>query len=464
MKILLIAPASGPWRAVGRHRLISGRTFRFSLLSLLSVAAETPPVAEVRIVDEQVDLIPWSEPVDLVGITCMTATAPRTYEIADRFRALGVPVVLGGMHPTFCPEEAALHADAVVVGEAEGLWPQVVADAQAGRLQRFYRQAEPPDLRLLKPLPRHLLASRHYATVQAVQATRGCPHGCDFCAVAAFHHRMHRCRPVADVAGEVARLPHRFFVFTDDNLVADRAYARDLFEALRPLRKRWISQVTLSLAEDPELLALAAQAGCLGVFVGLETFNGNNLQAVCKRQNQVHRYRQAIRRFHAHGIGVEAGIVFGLPGDRPEVFTRTLRLLDRLEVDAVLVSILTPLPGTPRAAAMTERVLDRNWAHYDFHHVVFQPWGMSAEALQAGHDWVTRQFYRPWRIARRLARALVRPRFWRGWLYIAALNLAFYSRVRQWHIRGWDPAAEGAAGLSGSGLLRRAVRAVCAGA
>jgi radical SAM superfamily enzyme YgiQ (UPF0313 family) len=442
MDILLIAPASGNWRAVGRQAWINGRTFRFSLLSLLSVAAETPPGAQVRIVDEQVDVIPWADPVDLVGITCMTATAPRAYEIADRFRARGVPVVLGGMHPTFCPDEAAQHADAVVLGEAEGLWPQVVNDVRQKRLQRFYRHATPPDLRGLKPLPRHLLASRRYATAQAVQATRGCPHGCDFCAVAAFHQRTHRCRPVDEVVREVAELRGRFFVFVDDNLVANRAYALALFKALRPLHKRWISQVTLSLAEDTELLELAAEAGCIGVFVGLETFSAGNLEAIRKLHNKVERYREAIRQFHAHGIGVEAGIVFGLPGDRADVFARTLQLLDALEVDAVLVSIFTPLPGTPRGAAMAARILDRNWAHYDFHHVVFEPWGMTAEALQAGHDWVTHQFYRPWWIIRRLVQALFRPRFWRAWPYIAALNVAFYGRVLQWHIRGWNPAAE----------------------
>jgi radical SAM superfamily enzyme YgiQ (UPF0313 family) len=455
MKILLVAPSSGRWRTVGQRRFLNGRTFRFSLLSLLSVAAETPPGIDVRIVDEQVEDIPWDAPADLVGITCMTAAAPRAYEIARRFRAGGVPVVLGGMHPTLCPEDAAPHADAIVMGEAEGVWPRVVADVQGGRLQNRYANAEPPDLRALKPVPRDRLNRRRYATLQAVQATRGCPHGCDFCSVAAFSHRAHRGRPVADVVREVAGLPARFFVFTDDNLIADRAYARELFEGLRPLGKRWISQVTLSLADDPELLELAAEAGCIGVFVGLETFSASNLGAVNKSCNRVERYRQAIQRFHAQGIGVEAGIVFGLPGDRPSVFARTLRLLDSVEVDTILVSIFTPLPGTPRAAAMQDRVLDRNWAHYDFHHVVFEPWGMSTEALQAGHDWVTREFYRPWRMVRRLWRHLWRPRYWRALPYVAALNLAFYGRVLRWHLRGWNPAAEEMSGQPASWPLRR---------
>lgn len=442
MKLLLIAPSSGRWRTASRSRLFNGRSFRFSLLSLLTVAAETPRDVEVRIVDEQVEDVPWDAPVDMVGITCMTAAAPRAYEIAARFRQRGVPVVLGGMHPTLCPDDATQHADAIVVGEAEGIWPQVVTDAKAGRLQSIYHNPSPPSLEALKPLPRHLLDSRRYATVQNVQATRGCPHGCDFCSVAAFNHRTQRQRPIAEVVAEITNLPGRFFIFVDDNLVADRRYARELFQALLPLRKRWITQATLSMADDPDLLKLAADAGCVGVFVGLETFSTANLDAVNKSCNKAEKYREWIRRFHAQGIGIEAGIVVGFPADRPHVFERTLRLLDELEVDVILVSIFTPLPGTPRFTGMQERILDRNWAHYDFHHAVFEPWAMSSESLQAGHDWITREFYRPWRIVRRVWRHLRRPRAWACLPYMAALNVAFYGRTVQWHIRGWNPAEE----------------------
>ena len=202
MKIMLIAPASGNWHRVGRRRIFNGKTFRFSLLSLLSVAAETPSYASVEIIDEQVDAIPWEAPIDLVGITSMTAAAARTYELAARFRARNIPVVLGGMHPTFCVQETLQHADAVVVGDAEGIWPQVVADARDGRLKGIYRNTTFPDLQGLKQPPRHLLENKKYATVHAVQATRGCCNRCDFCAVSAFHQHTHRQRPVAEVIQE----------------------------------------------------------------------------------------------------------------------------------------------------------------------------------------------------------------------------------------------------------------------
>jgi len=448
VKILLIAPASGNWRHVGRSGLFGGRTFRFSLLSLLSVAAETPEGAEVTVADEQVDEIPWEGPWDLVGITAMTAAAPRAYEIADAFRSRGVPVVLGGMHPTFLPAEALAHADAVVAGEAEGLWPRVVADAAAGRLRGVYRAPAPHDLVGLRRPPRHLVRGGRYATLQAVQATRGCPHRCAFCSVSAFHGGLHRRRPVAEVVAEVAALPDRFFLLVDDSLVADPDYARELFEALVPLRKHWMSQVTLKITDDPELVRLAARAGCVGVFVGLETFSESALEGVEKGFNRVEEYRERIRILHAAGIGVEAGVVLGFDADGPETFSRTLRLLDDLEVDMIQVSVLTPLPGTPFFAAMEGRLLDRNWAHYDYHHVVFQPRRLSPEALQAGHDWLTREFYRPWRIARRLARLALRPHGLRCLPYGAAINLAYLGRVLRWRIGGWDPALEGAARLA----------------
>ncbi|HPO10081.1 MAG TPA: radical SAM protein [bacterium] len=442
MKILLIAPASGNWKTVSRNRLFNGKTFRFSMLSLLSVAAETPLGAEIRIVDEQIDEIPWEEKFDLVGITCMTALAPRVYELASRFRALGIPVVLGGMHPTFCPDEALQHCDGVVAGEAEGVWPRVVEDVRNGCLGGIYRSDHLDDLSSLKKLPRHLLPGKGYSTRHAVQATRGCPHRCSFCSVSAFNKHTHRRRPVEQVIEEIRAIPAKSFMFVDDNLIADREYAARLFREMIPLKKRWITQVSLSMADDPEFVKLAAQAGCIGVFVGIETFSDGNLDRVDKTINRTADYRERIRVFHSYGIGIEAGIVFGFDQDSPEVFSRTLAMLDRLEIDLIQTSILTPLPGTAQYPAMEDRILDKDWSHYDFHHAVFSPSGMSAEALQAGHDWVTHEFYRPWRIARRVWRHLSRPNGWLTWPYVLAINLAYYGRVQCWNFKGWDPARE----------------------
>lgn len=441
MKILLIAPASGKWQHVGRSRVFGGKAFRFSLLSLLSVAAESPEDADIQIVDEQIEKIPWDADVDVVGITCMTAAAPRAYEIARHFRGRGIPVVLGGMHPTLCPDEAIQHADAIVTGDAEGVWQKVLADVSRGCLEGIYRNEQQRFLAGLKRPPRHLLSAQEYATINAVQATRGCPHGCDFCAIAAFNGRTQRQRPVEEVIAEVKDLHGRMFIFVDDNLTADPEYAKKLFTALKPLRKSWVTQSTLAITKDSELVRLMADSGCIGLFVGLETFVEDNLTSVNKTCHRVEEYRQAIQLLHRHGIAVEAGIVFGFDGDRPEVFRRTLETLDDLEVDMIQVSIFTPLPGTPRAKLLAGRVFDRQWANYDFHHVVFQPASMRPEELQAGHDWVTRQFYRPWHILRRLFRHLRRPRSLASLPYVAAVNAAYLGRVLRWHIRGRDPAA-----------------------
>ncbi|MCA9437924.1 MAG: B12-binding domain-containing radical SAM protein [Candidatus Omnitrophica bacterium] len=440
MRILLIAPASSHWRGVGKHRIFNGKTFRFSLLSLLSVAAATPRDEDITLIDEQVDDIPWEGDFDLVGITCMTALAPRAYEIADRFRSRGIPVVLGGMHPTFMAMEALGHADGVVVGEAEGVWSRVLSDVRMGRMEGIYRAKAPASLDGLPAPRRELLNGKSYATLHAVQATRGCIHGCEFCAVSAFSGKRQRRRPVADVIEEIRSLPGKFVLFVDDNLTADRDYARQLFQEMIPLKKWWMTQSTLAVAEDTELVELAAKSGCIGLFIGIETFSKRNLEAVGKSINRVERYREAIARLHDHGIGVEAGIVFGFDSDGPEVFEQTLDLLDKIQVDLIQTSILTPLPGTRAFEKMSDWILDWDWSHYDFHHAVFEPKGMSPEQLQAGHDWVTHEFYRPSRIAKRMARRLRWPRGIATLPYALAMNLAYYGRVLRWRFKGYNPA------------------------
>lgn len=439
MNILLIAPASGHWQHVGQRKYFNGKTFRFSMLSLLAVAAESPPDANLRIIDEQVDEIPWDDSFDLIGITCMTASAPRAYEIADRFRKRCIPVVLGGMHPTFCPKEAGLHADAIVLGEAEGIWSAVVTDARNRCLKRIYCNTHPPTLKGLRHPSRHFLLSEKYGTIHAVQATRGCPNRCDFCSVSAFHKATQRQRPIEEVIAEITNIPSRFFIFIDDNLTADKEYASQLFRALIPIRKRWVTQSTIAIAEDLEFVQLTAKAGCVGIFIGIETFSERNLEAVNKGFNRVEKYREAIATLHSHGIGVETGIVFGFDHDDPNVFERTLTMLDKTKIDAAQISIFTPLPGTPRFNSMKNRIIDFDWSHYDFHHAVFQPCNMSVEDLKDGHDWVTHQFYSLGRIMRRTWRYMWRPKGLTTLLFFLSVNLAYFGRVRTWKIRGRNP-------------------------
>lgn len=437
MNILLIAPATGRWRGIARRRAFNGKTFRFSMLSLLSVAALSPKGARVTLVDEQLEEIPEGD-FDLVGITAMTAVAPRAYELCARFRAQGVPVVMGGFHATLNTEEALRHADAVVVGPAYGAWERLCADVVEGRLQRVYRGDPEPAIPV--HLPRHLLQGDGYVTVSATFATLGCRNRCRFCSIHPFHEGRRHVRPVEDVAAEIGALEQRFFVFVDDNLTQDREYALSLLRALEPLGKRWVTQASIDVADDPELLSAMRDAGCLGIFVGLETFNGEALNEQSKAFNLPRRYGDAVAEIHRHGMYVEAGVMVGFDADGPGVFRHTLRMLDGIGIDAIQLSIFTPLPGTAAFDAMRDRIVDTDWGHYDYRHAVFTPARMSAEELQAGADWLIRRFYSPWRILIRLPRWLALPGGWRTWVYPLGLNLAYLGRVLRFGSRGRDPA------------------------
>jgi radical SAM superfamily enzyme YgiQ (UPF0313 family) len=406
------------------------------------VAALTPPEHELRLVDENVEPLDLDQDVDLVGISFMTALAPRAYEIAAAFRKRGRTVVAGGFHPTFLPEEAAQHFDAVVVGDAEGQWSRLLDDFARGRLQRIYRQVAPCDPALI-PVPRRDLsahAARHYATTSAVQAGRGCRHACRYCSITAFHHQKRRMRPVASVIEEVRTLP-RHFMFVDDNIIGDRDHARALFLELAPLGKRWVSQSSILIADDKELLRLAQRAGCCGLFIGLESLQAANLSAVDKDFGECQAYARRIATIRRAGIGVIAGMIVGLDGDDVSVFEETLRFLDQNRVDALQLNILTPLPGTPLFDDYRQvgRILDHDWSHYDFRHTVIRPARMTREELQAGADWLYREFYRPRRILRRALSALVTLGPLAAWLCLR-LNLTYLRDNRCDGIVGWNPA------------------------
>jgi radical SAM superfamily enzyme YgiQ (UPF0313 family) len=453
LKILLVLPAGKCVRVTPQHPEVPRRAMlRFSVLPLTIVAALTPREHQVTLVDENVEALHFDADCDVVGISFMTALAPRAYEIAAEFRRRGRTVIGGGYHATLCPEDAAPHFDALVTGDAEGSWERLLADLQRGELQKVYRQEPRLDLGstcqsrrldwLETPAPRRELlqhTARHYATINAVQAGRGCRHDCRYCSVTVFHGRKYRRRPVEDVIAELRSLP-RNFIFVDDNIMADREYALELFRAMTPLRKRWVSQCSILVADDAELLRRMRAAGCCGLFIGIETASEENLAAMHKQFNQTGTYTERLRRIHRAGIGVVAGMIVGMDGDDPGVFERTLRFLQQTQLDAVQLNILTPLPGTPLYADMARagRVTDRDWSHYDYRHVVFHPARMTATELQAGADWLYAQFYRLDRIVWRFACGV----FTLGPLpALLALKLGLTYRYdnRREGIVGWNP-------------------------
>lgn len=444
MRILLILPAAENYRVAPGQEPCARPMLRFSVLPLLSVAAHTPAGHDVALLDENVEAFDpdaWGD-VGLVGITMMTGTAPRAYELAAHFRARGVPVVAGGYHATLCSEEALRHVDAVVAGDADGAWPQAVAEAAAGGLrQRIYRGRPGAS----QPVPRRdLLArnARHYATLNAVQAGRGCQHRCRYCSVSAFHRATYHARPATEVAAEILGL-RGDFIFVDDNIISDPTYAAELFTALIPLGRRWVAQCSLLIADDPRLLDLARRAGCRGLFIGIESGSAATLDQFGKSFNHARGIRERVADIRRAGIGVIAGIIVGSDGDDPASFRRTLDFLRRVEVDAIQLNILTPLPGTPLFEDMSRqgRVVDRDWAHYDFRHVVFAPARMTAAQLQQGADWVYHRFYRLDAILGRFVRAVFTLGPYAALLSLR-LNLTYRADNQREGIVGRDPAED----------------------
>ena len=405
MRVVLISP-KGP---LYRHRGgIFKKSLRYMPLTLTTLAALVPEElgAEVRLIDEGIQEVdPATVEADLVGLTVITGTAPRAYELAGRFRERGIPVVLGGPHVTLVPEDAQAHADAVVVGYAEESWPELLRDFAAGRMRRRYDQR--PGLSLAgMPFPRRdLLPRGSFITDDVFEATRGCIHKCDFCVVPSAWGQKPYQKPVEEVVADIRQKKARKLIFVDLNLVADRDYAARLFEALIPLKVQWYGLATVLLADDAHLLALAQRSGCRGILIGLESISRENLRDSKKGFNSPERYREVVERLHQHGIALQGCFVFGLDHDTPEVFLETARFAVEARIDLPRFAVVTPFPGTALYQRLESegRILTRNWELYDGQHVVFQPARMTVEQLQRGIETAWKHAYSFPSIVKRLS-------------------------------------------------------------
>lgn len=404
LRIALISP-KGP---LYRHRGgIFRKSLRYQPLTLTTLAALVPPELSValQLLDEGIQEVPLTLEADLIGITMITGTAARAYELANHFRSKGTTVVLGGPHVTLIPEDAAPHADAIVVGYAEDSWPALLHDFAAGKLRPRYDQA--PDLDLAgRPFPRRdLLPNSRYLTRHVFEATRGCIHNCDFCVVPAAWGRKPFQKPVSDVIADIQREGCRKLIFIDLNLIADRTYALHLFAALTPLRVEWYGLATVLLANDPELLAAAANSGCKGLLMGLESISPQNLRQNHKGFNSPEKYAEVVERLHEHGIALQGCFVFGLDHDEPDVFLKTAEFAVEAKIDLPRFAIVTPFPNTAlyKRLVTENRILTRNWELYDGQHVVFQPARMSVNELQIGTEAAWKYCYSFRSITRRLA-------------------------------------------------------------
>jgi len=355
-------------------------------LSLL--AGLTPRDVEVRAYDDRFEEMPYDQHFDLVALSVGSYQARRAYEIANHFRRRGTRVVLGGFHPSLCPDEAALYADSVAIGEAEGLWPWIMEDLKRGELQPVYRCEGRPDLGEVKP-DASVLRPKAYAPVNVIQFGRGCPHDCDFCSVRAFYQGAMRYRPVREVVEELERSPHRWTFFADDNMVGRRNLAKQLMREVAPLKVRWMTQASLDVADDDELLDLMAASGCQCLIVGLESLNDKNMKQMGKGWAGASAYAEKLAKIRDRGIMVYATFVFGYDNDDPGVFDRTLDFAMEQKFFLVNFNHLQPFPGTrlfERLKSEGRLLLDRWWldTRYRFGDAVFEPRQMSADQLTRG--------------------------------------------------------------------------------
>lgn len=403
MKLALITPLG----AIHRHSGIFKRSLRYAPLTLTTLAALIPEDLEVgvSILDEAVEEVAVEDiQSDLVGISAITGTAPRAYAMADRLRERGIPVVLGGVHPTLLPEEAAQHADSVVTGFAEETWPRLLRDSASGRMRPRYDQSSDLSLENL-PIPmRNLLNPRNYTTMNTVQATRGCPRKCKFCVVSAAWGSHYLMRPVRDVVREIEQLEGRYFLFLDVNPMENREYNMKLYNELVPLKKLWSTLSTIRIAEDKELLNLAVKGGCRAMLIGFESVFQESLNQVGKGMNKAADFMDAVKTLHDHGIGIFGTFVLGLEADDESVFEQTLEFVDRAYIDLPRFSVYTPYPGTTAFHELSSqgRILTTDWSLYDVEHVVYRPKHISPERLQEGLHWTWKQAYSLSSISRRV--------------------------------------------------------------
>jgi len=401
VRLTLIRPS------IGRPNPGTFETAAIEPLQLGVVAALTPPHWEVRLYDDRVEPIPFDEPTDLVALTLETFTAKRAYQIATAYRARGVTVVMGGMHPTLLPDEVAAHADAVYVGDAEQHWGELLSDVERGRLKRLYRGE--PTIPQLGTFPRRdLFKGKKYLPLSLVQFSRGCPYRCAFCAPSTYFDGRHRTRAIDAVIREIAENNLKIVLFVDDNFTADRAAAKDLMRELVPLKIIWGSQASVEMIRDRELMRLMADSGCFGHVVGIESTDRENLVTMNKKQNLSGGLGAVAEAFGEYGMTLWAALTVGHDNDTPDSIARLVDRCVEARFAYAAVNMLCPYPATPlyeRLKAEGRLLYDGKWwlhSEYHFNAAAFVPRRMTADELTLAcrKGWTT--FYSPTNIARRV--------------------------------------------------------------
>jgi radical SAM superfamily enzyme YgiQ (UPF0313 family) len=378
-------------------------------LGPLAVAANTPAGIEIEFVDERIEEINFNSHVDLVGISVMTSSANHAYNTAQRFIQKGIPVVLGGIHPSLLPDEAIKYSNSVVIGEVEGLWEEILDDCKNKRLKKIYKNREFPSLKNL-PVPRFdLLKDGCYLTKNIIETGRGCPHKCSFCSATKFLGNKFRFRPVMDIINEIKerKLENETVIFMSDNIFGNKNFAESLFSAIVPLNIKWMGGSSISIANYPEILRMASKSGCKSLFIGFESLTASNLNKIDKNQNpNPGDYPLLIKRIHRENIGITGSFIIGLEDDQKSIFKEVSKFVYKTNIECPQVWPLIPYPGTKIYDFLNEerRIVDYNWDHYNniTDNVVYKPRNMSISELKGIYWKIHRKVFSSWSIVKRL--------------------------------------------------------------
>jgi radical SAM superfamily enzyme YgiQ (UPF0313 family) len=433
MRLTLVHPCVG--RRRGQPYI---RTWQMEPLAPATIAGLTPRDRDtaIRFYDDRTEPIPFDEPADLVAMSVETYTARRAYEIASEYRRRGVPVVMGGFHPTLVPEEAAEYAESIVIGEAETIWPRVIDDFRNGRLQRVYRQPQRPALAGLRP-DRSIFAGKRYLPVGLVEAGRGCHFRCEFCAVQAYFSNTQTRRPADDILDEIRGIDKPLIFFVDDNITSNMDEAKEFFRRLIPLKVRWVSQASINAAHDEEFLRLIKASGCQGLLIGFETLNPDNLRRMRKSFNTMRGgYERALANLKRHEIPLYVTFILGYDEDNGDTIEETLAFAGRHRFYIVAFNHLTPFPGTPlydRLRREGRLLYDRWWMDpgYRYGMVPFVPRGMTAEQVRDRCVEARQRFYSVPSIVRRAGNFALNRRAFFMWSHFFSINLLFRAEVLQ---------------------------------
>ena len=407
MKILLISPTVDAEKRTNKGLMLPQ-------LALYILEGLTPEEHEIRIIEEESELVDLEQECDLVGISCMTANAPRAYELCREFKKRGKTVLLGGVHPTILPEEALEHADCVVVGEAEGVWDTLLKDFQKNELKERYHEPKPDLAKYVRKDFKKILKNRLFKMIP-VMTTRGCPYNCEFCCVTNLFGKKIRHIPIENVVSDILDSGAKNIMFLDDNIIGHPKYAKALFKAIKPLKVNWVGQASVSLlVADDELMQLAADSGCKAMFFGIESVSVDQLQTLRKALKEIDHLESAIKKIKKMGILIHASMVFGFDNDTKEIFNETVQFLIKNKVSTVSFNVLTPYPGTKIYDELKseDRLTTTDWKYYDHNTVVFKPKNMTPFELQMGKINARKKFYSLPSVLRRLSGNLYNPKLY----------------------------------------------------